>query len=254
MTTALPGTPVIQLRKVVKTYGSGQSAVHALRGVSLTVGRGEFVAIVGASGSGKSTMMNVLALLDAVNRGSYLLDGVDVRYRSEDELAEIRNRRIGLVFQSFNLLTGLTALRNVELPLVYAGMHRAERRERALQALATVGLARRADHLPSELSGGEQQRVAVARAVVNDPAIVLADEPTGNLDTVASASVLGVLSRLHDQGRTVVVITHEHDVAAIAGRVVEMRDGRIVADRPQVPRSEVALAGALTTRVGDRTA
>ena len=254
MTTALPGTPVIQLRKVVKTYGTAQSAVHALRGVSLTIRRGEMVAIVGASGSGKSTMMNILALLDSVNRGSYRLDGVDVRYRSEDELAEIRNRRIGLVFQSFNLLTGQTALRNVELPLIYAGVHRSERRERALQALATVGLARRADHLPSELSGGEQQRVAVARAVVNDPAIVLADEPTGNLDTVASTAVLEVLQRLHRQGRTVVVITHEHDVASIAGRIVEMRDGRIVTDRPQVARSGAAEEGSLARRVGGRTA
>ena len=226
MSTNGPGAvPVIDVRTVSKTYGEAHSAVRALRGVSLRVERGEFVAIVGASGSGKSTLMNVLALLDDVNGGSYRLDGVDVRHRTEDELAEIRNKRIGLVFQQFNLLTGSTAQQNVELPLIYAGVRRAERRRMALQALATVGLARRATHLPSELSGGEQQRVAVARAVVNDPALVLADEPTGNLDTVASASVLGVLRRLHRQGRTVVVITHEQEVASIANRVVEMRDG-----------------------------
>ncbi|MDA8342615.1 MAG: ABC transporter ATP-binding protein [Actinomycetota bacterium] len=243
MTTMSANAPVIQLRRVVKTYGAAHNAVQALRGVSLTVRRGELVAIVGASGSGKSTLMNVLALLDDVNRGSYRLDGVDVRHRTEDELAEIRNRRIGLVFQSFNLLPGSSALRNVELPLVYSGVRRAERERRALEALETVGLDRRAHHLPSELSGGEQQRVAVARAVVNDPAIVLADEPTGNLDTVASESVLGVLRRLHRQGRTVVVITHELDVAAFASRVVEMRDGRIVADRPQSASTEPSRFG-----------
>ncbi len=243
MTNRFTSDPVIQLRKVVKTYGSAHSAVHALRGVSLTVRRGELVAIVGASGSGKSTLMNVLALLDAVDRGSYRLDGVDVRHRTENELAEIRNRRIGLVFQAFNLLPGSSALRNVELPLVYSGVRRDERERRALEALEIVGLARRARHLPSELSGGEQQRVAVARAVVNDPAIVLADEPTGNLDTVASMSVLEMLRRLHGQGRTIVVITHEHDVAAIASRVVEMRDGRIVADHLQDAPAEAPRAG-----------
>ena len=249
MTAPFVSAPAIQLRGAVKTYGTAHSAVHALRGVSLTVRRGELVAIVGASGSGKSTLMNVLALLDDVNRGSYRLDGVDVRHRTEDELAEIRNSRIGLVFQAFNLLPGSSALRNVELPLVYSGVRRAERERRALEVLEMVGLDRRAHHLPAELSGGEQQRVAVARAVVNDPAIVLADEPTGNLDTVASGSVLGVLRRLHGQGRTVVVITHEHDVAAFASRVVEMRDGRIVADRPQNASAEPSRTG-----VGGRTA
>ncbi len=243
MTTPLYGPPVIELRNVVKTFGQGASKVHAVRGVSLTIERGEFVAIVGASGSGKSTLMNILALLDDVSRGSFRLDGIDVRHREEDELAEVRNRQIGLVFQAFNLLTGLSALKNVELPLIYAGVRRAERQERAMRALAVVGLAKRAEHLPAELSGGEQQRVAVARAVVTDPAIVLADEPTGNLDTVASTTVLGVLQQLHQQGRTLVVITHEHDVAAIADRVVELRDGRIVADRDQEPR-DLALAMA----------
>jgi putative ABC transport system ATP-binding protein len=238
--------PVIHLSKVSKTFGAGPTAVRAVREVTLRVHRGEFVAIVGASGSGKSTMMNILALLDNPTSGRYRIDGVDVGDRDEDELAAIRNGRIGLVFQAFNLLTGLTALRNVELPLVYAGVRRSEREERARRALATVGLGRRAAHLPTELSGGEQQRVAVARAIVNDPAILLADEPTGNLDSLASASVLGVLDRLHDQGRTVVVITHEHDVAVHAERVVEMRDGRIVDDHPQEPvsRNPVLAAGA----------
>lgn len=252
--------PVIEIRRISKTYGVAPSAVRALRDVSLTVGRGEFVAIVGASGSGKSTLMNVLALLDDVERGTYRLDGVDVRHRTEDELADIRNRRIGLVFQSFNLLPSLSALRNVELPLVYAGVRRAERERRALEALEVVGLAKRARHLPTELSGGEQQRVAVARAVVNDPALVLADEPTGNLDTVASASVLAVLRRLHEEGRTVVVITHEQEVASIANRVVEMSDGRVIDDRQQQPtsgRRAVRSAGATRsslTAVGGRTA
>jgi putative ABC transport system ATP-binding protein len=236
MTTSAPAVaPVIQLREVSKIYGSGQSAVHAVRGVSLVIRRGEFVAIIGASGSGKSTLMNLLALLDEPTRGRFRLDGIDVRHREEDELAEVRNRGIGLVFQAFNLLTGMSALKNVELPLIYAGVRRTERQERARWALAEVGLSGRADHLPTELSGGEQQRVAVARAIVNDPALVLADEPTGNLDTVATASVLGVLRRLHRQGRTLVVITHEHDVAAFANRVVEMRDGRVISDRLQEP-------------------
>ncbi|MGP8058226.1 MAG: ABC transporter ATP-binding protein [Acidimicrobiales bacterium] len=239
-----PGSPVIQLRRVSKTYGVGQNAVHAVRDVTLTIRRGEFVAIVGASGSGKSTLMNILALLDEPTRGRFRLDGVDVRHREPDELAEVRNRGIGLVFQAFNLLTGMTALKNVELPLVYAGVHRSERVVRARAALASVGLGRRADHLPTELSGGEQQRVAVARAIVNDPAIVLADEPTGNLDTVASASVLGVLRRLHLQGRTLVVITHEHEVASIANRVVEMRDGMVIADRAQEPAPLPAVGAA----------
>jgi len=239
----LAARPVISLRKVSKTYGTGASRVHAVRQASLTIRKGEFVAIIGASGSGKSTLMNILALLDDATSGSYRLDGVDVRHREEDELADIRNRGIGLVFQAFNLLTGLTAAQNVELPLIYARMRRAERRERALAALSAVGLSKRALHLPSELSGGEQQRVAVARAIVNDPAIVLADEPTGNLDTVASASVLNILKRLHRSGRTLVVITHERDVAVIADRIVEMRDGRIVSDAVQRAEDLAAAVG-----------
>ncbi|HLN16392.1 MAG TPA: ABC transporter ATP-binding protein [Acidimicrobiales bacterium] len=235
--------PAIALRKVSKVYGTGAGRVHAVRDVTLTVHRGEFVAIVGASGSGKSTLMNILALLDDVTRGSYRLDGVDVRHREEDELAAIRNGRIGLVFQAFNLLSGLSAVENVELPLVYAGVKRSARRERALEVLDAVGLSRRALHLPSELSGGEQQRVAVARAIVNDPAIVLADEPTGNLDTLASASVLNMLRRLHRSGRTLMVITHERDVAVIADRIVEMRDGQIVSDVVQEPEDAVVAQG-----------
>ena len=240
---ALAPRPVISLRKVSKTYGTGASRVHAVRHASLTIRRGEFVAIIGASGSGKSTLMNILALLDEATAGSYRLDGVDVRHREEDELAEIRNRGIGLVFQAFNLLGGLTAAQNVELPLIYARVRRSERRDRAMAALSAVGLAKRALHLPTELSGGEQQRVAVARAIVNDPAIVLADEPTGNLDTVASASVLNILKRLHRSGRTLVVITHERDVAVIADRIVEMRDGRIVSDAVQRAEDLAAAVG-----------
>ncbi len=243
MTEFSASAPVIALRRVSKTYGTGAGRVHAVRQVSLTVERGEFVAIVGASGSGKSTLMNILALLDDVTRGSYHLDGVDVRHREEDELAMLRNKGIGLVFQSFNLLQGLTAAENVEVPLIYARTRRAERRRRALDALGAVGLARRAHHLPAELSGGEQQRVAVARAIVNNPAMILADEPTGNLDTVSSSTVLEILRRLHRQGRTVVVITHEHEVASIAGRIVEMRDGRIISDRVQDPAPTAGLAG-----------
>jgi putative ABC transport system ATP-binding protein len=222
--------PAMALTRVVKTYGTGDIVVHALQGVSLVVEAGDLVAIMGASGSGKSTIMNIIGCLDMPTRGRYLLDGVDVRTLDEFELAEIRNRKIGFIFQSFNLIPRTTALGNVELPLVYAGVKKLERRRRAQDALALVGLTDRLDHTPAQLSGGQQQRVAIARAIVNNPSIVLADEPTGALDSASSAEVLDIFQRLNDEGRTVVLITHEPDVAARAKRVIRLRDGLIIAD------------------------
>jgi putative ABC transport system ATP-binding protein len=222
--------PAMALTRVVKTYGTGDILVHALQGVSLVVEAGDLVAIMGASGSGKSTIMNIIGCLDMPTRGRYLLDGVDVRTLDEFELAEIRNRKIGFIFQSFNLIPRTTALGNVELPLVYAGVKKLERRRRAQDALALVGLTDRLDHTPAQLSGGQQQRVAIARAIVNNPSIVLADEPTGALDSASSAEVLDIFQRLNDEGRTVVLITHEPDVAARAKRVIRLRDGLIIAD------------------------
>jgi putative ABC transport system ATP-binding protein len=224
------GNPVLEVRDVTKVYGEGETAVHALRGVSLTVDRGEYVAIMGSSGSGKSTLMNILGCLDIPTTGSYLLDGVDVSELTDRQLALVRNRRIGFVFQAFNLIARTTALANVELPLAYAGLKAKERRARARAALAMVGLADRADHEPNQLSGGQQQRVAVARALVTAPALVLADEPTGNLDTQSTADMLVVLDRLNHSGRTIVLITHEADVAKHARRLIRLVDGHIVED------------------------
>jgi putative ABC transport system ATP-binding protein len=226
--------PVIDVREVRKTYQIGDIAVHALRGVSLRVERGEYVAIMGHSGSGKSTLMNILGCLDAPTGGAYLLNGLDVRDVDEDTLSDVRNRFIGFVFQSFNLIPRTRALANVELPLSYAGISRAARRARSLAALDAVGLGDRVNHVPSELSGGQQQRVAIARALVTNPALILADEPTGNLDTASGEEVLGIFERLSGEGRTIVLITHEDEVAAHAQRVIRVRDGVIVADeRPQ---------------------
>jgi putative ABC transport system ATP-binding protein len=226
--------PVIDLRDVRKTYQVGDIAVHALRGLSLAISRGEFVAIMGASGSGKTTLMNILGCLDIPTAGTYRLNGLDVRGMDEDTLSDVRNRYIGFVFQSFNLIPRTRAIDNVELPLTYAGLPKAERHQRALAALASVGLTDRGHHLPSELSGGQQQRVAVARALVTNPAMILADEPTGNLDTASSREVLGLFDQLSRQGRTIILITHEEDVAHHARRVIRVRDGQIIADEPTV--------------------
>jgi putative ABC transport system ATP-binding protein len=220
---------MIELEGVTKVYGNGQVKVRALGPVDLLVEEGDFVAIMGPSGSGKSTMMNILGCLDVPTDGRYRLDGIDVSKLRDNKLASIRNTRIGFVFQSFNLIARTSAVRNVELPLVYAGV-RANRRKRALAALERVGLGERAGHMPNELSGGQQQRVAVARALVTDPAIILADEPTGNLDTTSTVEIMRLLVELNDVGRTVVLITHEPEVAEFAKRVVELRDGGIVRD------------------------
>ena len=233
-TAAVPAVArgVIDVVDVWKTYRSGSLEVDALRGVSFTIDAGEYVAVMGPSGSGKSTLMHILGCLDVPTSGSYLLAGDDVSALSEDDLAHVRNQRIGFVFQQFNLLSSLSAWRNVELPLLYAGVERTERRRRALEALDRVGLDDRVDHRPGELSGGQQQRVAVARALVTDPDLILADEPTGNLDSVSARDVLGLLEELHDGGRTVVLITHDAEVAAAAGRSLRILDGQLADPAP----------------------
>ncbi len=228
--------PLIELRNVAKLYQLGEVAVHALRDVSLTIGRGEFVAIMGASGSGKSTLMNIIGCLDRPTDGSYRLDGVEIARQGREALANLRNRTLGFVFQSFNLLPRTTALENVELPLIYGGVRARERKRRAREALERVGLGDRVHHHPNQLSGGQQQRVAIARALVGRPKLVLADEPTGNLDSAASAEMMVLLRGLRDDGITLVLVTHEPDIAAYAERVIVFKDGQVCSDSAALVR------------------
>jgi putative ABC transport system ATP-binding protein len=234
--------PVVQLQDFAKTYHTGEVEVHAVRGVSLEVRPGEFVAVMGASGSGKSTLMNTVGCLDRPTAGRYLLDGVDTGGLDRDELADLRNQKIGFVFQGFNLLSRTSALENVELPLLYArpGLGGSEQHQRARQALELVGLGERADHHPNQLSGGQQQRVAIARALVNQPKLLLADEPTGNLDTHTSIEIMGIFQDLNRRGMTIIMVTHELDIARYCLRQVVMRDGRIVSDQPVKDRLDGA--------------
>ena len=230
---------VVRLNDVHKTYRTGEVEVHAVRGVSLAIVRGEFVAVMGSSGSGKSTLMNLLGCLDRPTTGRYLLDGFDVSELDRDRLADIRNRKLGFVFQSFNLLARTSALENVELPLLY-GEHRltsAQLREKAAKVLAAVGLGGREDHYPSQLSGGQQQRVAIARALINDPEVILADEPTGNLDSLTSIEIMDIFQKLNERGITIVMVTHESDIAAYAKRNIMMRDGRLQSDEAVAKRA-----------------
>ena len=234
-------TALIEMRGIERTYVMGDNLVLALRGVNLVIEKGSSIAIMGTSGSGKSTMMNIMGCLDQPTKGNYLLNGKDVARLSRTQLADVRGRMIGFVFQSFNLLSRTTALENVEMPLLYQGLPGRERHKRALRALESVGLSDRADHHPSQLSGGQQQRVAIARALVGEAPIIMADEPTGNLDTRTSSEVMAILQGLVAQGKTVLLVTHEADIAAYASRVVTLRDGLIIDDRHQTPvKAEVA--------------
>ncbi len=229
------GSELIRLEDMAKVYDNGALKVLGLKRVNLTIRRGEFVAIMGQSGSGKSTLMNILGCLDRPSLGHYFLDGVDVAGMTSDELSLIRNEKIGFVFQSFNLISRMSALKNVELPMTYARLGKRERAERAEQLLKRVGLGKRVDHQPNELSGGQRQRVAIARALANDPPLLLADEPTGNLDTAASLEIMELFIRLHNEGTTVVLVTHEEEIAAYTERIIRFRDGEIISDEPNVP-------------------
>ncbi|MDB4925439.1 ABC transporter ATP-binding protein [Mucilaginibacter sp.] len=222
--------PLITIKDIGRKYIIGTEVIHALKSVSLTINKGEFVALMGPSGSGKSTLMNILGCLDTPTKGEYILNGINVSHMTDNELAEVRNSEIGFVFQTFNLLPRNTALDNVALPLVYAGISKENRQERAKKALENVGLGNRTDHRPNELSGGQRQRVAVARALINDPSIILADEPTGNLDTKTSIEIMGLLEDIHTKGNTIILVTHEEDIALHAHRIVRMRDGLIEND------------------------
>lgn len=223
-------TPVVELIDIKKIYGVDESEVRAVDGVTLSIERGEFVAVMGASGSGKSTLMNIIGALDVATSGTYRLDGIDIGELDDDALSLVRNRRIGFIFQSFNLIPRMSAVANVELPLMYRGVSRSERRKKATEALASVGLSDRMHHQPNQLSGGQQQRVAVARALAMEPALMLADEPTGNLDSRSTAEVLDLLESIHTRGGTIAVITHEDEVAARAQRVITLRDGKVESD------------------------
>lgn len=235
--------PVIQIEELRKQYVIGDQEIYALRGVSLSIEEGDFVAIMGPSGSGKSSMMNVIGCLDKPTSGEFFLDGYPVSQAHDDELAVIRNQKIGFVFQNFNLLPRTTAVENVELPLLYGGTPARERREKAIRALTSVGLAERLNNKPNELSGGQQQRVSIARALVNDPVILLADEPTGALDTKTSEEIMGIFQKLNDAGKTVILVTHEPDIAECAKRIVRFRDGQIISDEVVEDRRRVSMEG-----------
>jgi len=222
--------PLITIKDIGRKYVIGSETIHALKSVSLSINKGEFVALMGPSGSGKSTLMNILGCLDTPTKGTYILNGIDVSHMSENDLAEVRNSEIGFVFQTFNLLPRNSALENVALPLVYAGVSKNDRLDRAKKTLENVGLGNRVDHRPNELSGGQRQRVAVARALINNPSIILADEPTGNLDTKTSIEIMGLIEDIHDKGNTIILVTHEEDIALHAHRIVRMRDGLIEND------------------------
>jgi len=230
--------PLITLKDIGRKYVIGTEIIHALKSVSLTINKGEFVALMGPSGSGKSTLMNILGCLDTPTKGDYTLNGIDVSHMTDNELAEVRNKEIGFVFQTFNLLPRSTALDNVALPLIYAGVNKQGRQERARKNLESVGLGNRVDHKPNELSGGQRQRVAVARALINNPSIILADEPTGNLDTKTSIEIMGLIEDIHAKGNTIILVTHEEDIALHAHRIVRMRDGLIEKDfaNPNIQR------------------
>lgn len=226
----MTSTPLITIHDIGRKYVIGAEVIHALKSVSLDINRGEFVALMGPSGSGKSTLMNILGCLDTPTKGEYTLNGINVSQMTENELAEVRNKEIGFVFQTFNLLPRSTSLDNVALPLIYSGIRKSDRDERARQALENVGLGNRVEHKPNELSGGQRQRVAVARALINNPSIILADEPTGNLDTKTSIEIMGLLEEIHQKGNTIILVTHEEDIAQHAHRIVRMRDGLIEND------------------------